>query len=406
MLCTKFYITSGLLLLPSALVSFRQWRPTSALFSNPEVWLQRLVLPLGLLGPLVLALLVYPDHSGRQYSSTTLSDALVLPLFAPEGPPLDRYQLFSGYHLWDYAWLLLSWSLPAWIWIGLGKGQPWFAPRNGVLRLLALCLAVYAAAFFVLNPLLSLPLDWDLFSLPAIWLLVLASERIAQTDWAPRTEAFAAWTGLAAVWLGGAVFGVNAHPPALSQRLEAEGRWQYRTYWMGSSTLLEEGLSLIPEAHQAHARRRQIVQDLAPIAISGHDPEYAALLSEGGRYLLEDQQDPEQALRWLQQARTYAPYLRENVDRLVIAHFLLGQYPEAHQLGRDLILVRYPSDQRAYRMAIHVALEASAYADAEEFCAQYLAHWPEDTFIDALHTDLKAGGNLDQLKLRFQQGGG
>lgn len=401
----KFHVTSLLLFLPSALVSFRHLRPASPLFTDAKAWLLRLVLPLGLIGLLILALFIYPDHSGRQYTSDTLGDALVLPLFPPEGPPLDRYQLFSGYHLWDYALLVLSWSLPAWLWLGMGKRQLWTAPEGGLLRLLALCLALYATAFFILNPLLSLPLDWDLYSVPAVWLLALAAHLLAQSSWSPRKEAMAAWLGLGAVWLGATVFGVNAYPPALAQRLEAEGRWQFQTYWMGSSTLLEESLSLSPEPSLAHARRLQLLQDLAPLAVPGHDVEYAALLSEGGRYLLEDQQDPGQALPLLLAARTYAPYLRENVYRLFVAHFLRGQYTEAHLLSRDLISVRYPTYQRAYRMAIHVALEADSAQDAETFCAEYLARWPEDAFILSLYQDLKAGIAPDQLKQRFQQGG-
>ncbi len=406
LLAAKLHITSLLLILPGILITLYKLLPASREFLKPGKFLLQLLLPIGIAGILLLALVVYPGYSGRTYTSDTLEEALVIPVVTSEPAPLDQYTLFSLAHIWDYLMLLFIWSAPAWLWILMGGLQKLTdpSPRFDLLRLLGLVLLTYMGAFFVLNPLLSMQIDWDLFSLPAVWVLILAVQLAKLWEKNSDQGYFGKWMTLAIVWMGAAVFWVNAHHQSMANRLESEARREFKTYWIGASTIFEDSFSLYPSADSSQQRRLKAIKDLRPFATPTEDLQYADLIMDAGIYVLNTTHDPGLALPYFQEAYSYMPTLSRNVYHLVVAHFMLGQYAEAHQYSKLLIGVRYPTYEKAYRMAIHVALEAEAYQDAEEFVGYFLELWPEDGFMARLYRDLQTGENLDQLKKRFQQG--
>ena len=100
-------------------------------------------------------------------------DRLFLPLLSP-APPLDRYNLFSINHIFDYFNIMMLWSPPALfllVIIGLfyRKQINWKTPQ---IVITGLTFLLFTTFLFMINPLFSMPMDWDLFSLPAPILLI------------------------------------------------------------------------------------------------------------------------------------------------------------------------------------------------------------------------------------------
>lgn len=102
----KFHVT-GWLLFPALVVSMKrqEWTWTQLV--------KRVVLPFYLLGTGVYFYVTQSAYASRQYSPEDLLSGVFLPLSTVDGPPMDRYDLFSAFHLLDMGNLILSWSLPA-----------------------------------------------------------------------------------------------------------------------------------------------------------------------------------------------------------------------------------------------------------------------------------------------------
>ncbi|MGD1844185.1 MAG: hypothetical protein ACFB10_02210 [Salibacteraceae bacterium] len=133
-------------------------------------------LPIAVVG-LIGYFFVFEDHQDpRALTMDTRDiDRLFLPIISPEAP-LDRYNLWSWNHLLDFANALLFWSPAALFLLGSlcihFKGKiPW---NDSGIRLISFALLLFLAMLFMVNPLLSMPMDWDLFCYPATRLMVLS----------------------------------------------------------------------------------------------------------------------------------------------------------------------------------------------------------------------------------------
>lgn len=368
------------------------------------IWLG---IPAILAGGFVYGYLTKSFNGSRQYTETTLSDALFLPVVGPDGPPWDRYDLFSFAHILDYVGLMLFWSagalfLLAVILICFRKQIKWNQP---LLIIMGLTFLGYVASFFVLNPLLGIAVDWDLFARPAplflVFVLLLAGELPASTGFARKVGGSIGAFAL----MGITFFALNAYPSTLSRNLEYDGIRSFKTYWIGSTTLLNASVklrNLDPEADIA--LRESWVEELEPYAVEEVDVEFADVLHQIGILYLDSLGQREKALSYFQRSDSYEQHLIQNIHKLVITYFILGRFEEAHAYTRKLISVKYPTQQKAYKISIHTAVEARAYEDALVYCEEYLSQWPEDQFVLRVYNALASGENLDSVRLLFKQG--
>ena len=147
------------------------------------------------------------------------------------------------------------------------------------ILLTLLNLVLIAGFLFAINPLFSMPMDWDLFMFPVPILLVLIALMFSHFG----TEAISRnlLLGLFGfIFCCIPVFGVFISKPASSQRIERVGIHVFKTYYIHSSTYLlhtlsqEENLSL----EEYHLRTDHILEQLAPYATAGNDEEYGNLL--------------------------------------------------------------------------------------------------------------------------------
>ena len=376
---------------------------------SPESWLTWQKLKFTLLLPLVLLGIGFYFLSGsfshtRRFDPNALSDNLFLPVVATDPAPLDKYNLFSWNHFFDYGSVFFIWSGTAMFVLLLAliayrKKVHWNHP---FLLVLSITLLLYLAFFFVINPLLSLPNDWDLFSLASPILLgcmLLLAKQLKELSF-PKTG-YGIVVGLTV--LGAATFPCNTIQSAHSQHLESYGTYIYKTYWLGSSTTFNGGISLAENDSIAQVRRLALIEKLAPYAVLGNDIEYADLLHKAGKHHYE-QGNFEAALPYFQTAQHYEETLRKNPYHLVITLFMLGEYQQAAEHLPLMTAIAYPDEKKALRIGIHVALEAEAYPEALEYAKQYLEVWPDDATIQKVARELEGGKDLERIKLYFRRG--
>lgn len=345
-------------------------------FVNWKFLLRFILFPILLIG-IGCYFLVFKDYNDPRFlgPEVDLYDRLFLPIFSHEAP-LDRYNLFSFNHLFDFFNMAFLWST-----VGLFllvvttvfyvKKINWNQPIivvNGFLIIL------FSMAFFAFNPLLSMPMDFDLFSLAAPFLLFFAFfivEQLQNDEFAKSISGSVIGISLFSLF----IFIGNHHKESLSLRMESVGKHVFKTYWIRSAGDIQSGLNLIKNDSQAYLNRSiAVAQELEIFALKGNDREYANLLwSIGKEY--RKQQEYAKALDFHLKSNSYDDTFPANYIGLMESNYLLEDYPSAYDYAKDLIRLNYPSEKRAYEIAIDCALKSNYMTDASKMMSFYLTKW-------------------------------
>lgn len=228
-----------------------------------------------------------------------------LPIF-PAPPPLG-YSLLTLSHFADFGNVLLLVGAPVVVaLVGLlllhRRAVDWQHP-SVVFATLAL---LFPLMFFAaVNPLLSMPRDWDLYALLAGPMLLFFSAVLAHSDDSavPAEATHGATLGFVAFSVGFWI--MNASPSALSLRLEAVGEHIFRTYHTNASYLIGSAQGMESDTSRGLARREATVRRLAPVVV-GEDEEYTHLLTMLASAYRE-RGDRVRALFWVRRATAVAP---------------------------------------------------------------------------------------------------
>lgn len=328
-------------------------------------------------------------------------DRLFLPLFSPE-PPLDKYNMLSLNHIFDYFSEMLLWSpviffLLVSIIIFYRKRLDWNSPE---VLLAGLILVLFGSLFFVVNPLLSMQMDWDLFSMPGPAFLVFGVVIVGQIQ-NEKINSFLAGGSLSMVILSIPFFMVHASANSLSHRLESAGVRIFKTYYEWSDQTLQFAFDIADEDNNTiRERRRNVLNKLELFAIPEKDYEYARILVSEGEQVLRIDKDYEKALEIFEKVDYYYPLHKNNVLYQLEAHFLSGQMDIAYQFSLRLIKLKHPNEEKARRIAIHTALEATLYDEALFHSTEYLKRG-SDEIIQEVHDRLKENIKIDELKFLF-----
>lgn len=392
-LCMKIHAVF-VLLIPSFLLS------AGRVLLGENTWIKRvfswksvltyILLPILILGMLVYFFVTKSYNDPRSVGpDVNIYERLFLPILSPEAP-LDRYSLLSWNHFLDYGNMLFQWFGPALVIIlvsvmVLRRQIEWNRPE---LISIGLSGCLFLMIFFVYNPLMSMPLDYDLFSLPSPVFLAFSVLLFSQI----RSERLTSQLGVSVLGLAFLVipiFQVNANRKPLSFRAESVGTHVFKTYWIRSAgdignaiQLLDSDSLLVTERYMA------AIHELEPYAVEGNDVEYANLLWQLAKHLRVKMKDYSGALRYHRQVLAYDPLLEANYVGLMEANYLLGNFSEAHHYSKKLVEFRYPTEEKALRIAIECALQAGAMDEAERYCQVFLKKW-EDEGILQLATTLK-----------------
>lgn len=424
----------------------------------------RLLVSLSVLAGLYLYLVVFKDYADpRDLRNVKDIDRLFLPILSPEAP-LDRYNLFSLNHILDYINAIFMWSVPLLVILGaaflIRRKEDSEQPVRSELVGLATVLTLQMMLLFMLNPLVSMPMDWDLFSFPALTFLVISVVLVRQHEHELDHKALKSGV-VGLVMLSAAFIPVNASAKSLSYRLESLGRHIFKTYYVHSNRILISAVGIHGDMDDYMERKDQMEIDLRPYALVGNDRLYANLFLDDGYYYLNTANDYDKAKAKLTTAQRYNPEqpqiaellaratmfadandpakheeryyrieqfgvrlmrefrefgkaqahfqsaIKEYPDSTVLTMFLMesrfqqGDYAGAYYNSLKLVEEKYPDQIKALRIAVHCALEAGMYQEAFKHSEEYLKVSPDDKLILEVYSRLEKMDRPEELRKLF-----
>jgi hypothetical protein len=292
-------------------------------------WAGRVVLGVSLVAGAAGYFLVF--KSGDDSISTSSKAGNMFLRLLGDDSPDNSYFMFSKWHLWDYLQEILLCSAPAFTLIlafcltrgrrDLWKGKPVIAVSIAAVLLFAL--------YFAIDPLLTMPRDWDLFSLIAPPLLVLAvlllarGESQLQQKWIPQALLLAI-SGLQFTF----VF-VNHNPTRVHLRQLDVTRHIFQSGDGGGAFLVRHALDALPGTDRERIQKlEQTLRELAPYLHPSNFADFAYLNQYGGT-LAFGQQDYALALRFYAATYKYQPEQVESMEDLAVTEYHLNHFDQS-----------------------------------------------------------------------------
>lgn len=332
----------------------------------------------------------------RVFTKVNLYDAVFLPISCLEGPPLDRYDLLSWSHISDYLNMVYLWGPVLWGFIFIGwKSLVSELEESSYAKGLVLSFSAFALVFFILNPLLGMPADWDLFLFPAMTFMPLSLLGVKSIEQKYLNKAALLIALLSLMNLPLLI--THLSKEKLSERLTYEGLYEFKTYWKGSSSTLKLAGQLKPISEQA-AYLTNIIDQLRPYAVVGLDNEYAELL----RTLAatpQIQSNPDQKLKVLEDAYYFGPLLIRNTYELCLEYARRREFGKAKPLISDLVNSQFPNPKQATKLGVYVFMMTNDIPSAKQICIQSVKQWPQEPFYSSLLEALNNGDFERALKL-------
>lgn len=382
LLCIKLHFTS-VLLIPSfffvlGLVYKQEKCKTLIKWSFILKWL---ITPFIVFGSVVY-FFILKDYKDERFLNTSvdLYDRLFLPILSPEAP-LDRYNLFSFNHIFDYINMSFLWSAAGIfiliiLFLFYRKKISFNRPE---IVLTGFSLLLYVLVFFAFNPLLAMPIDFDLFSITAPTFFFFVLFLLEDVD----SDQFVKMAGGSIIGISLfsiAIFQCNHSQESLSKRMESVGKHIFKSYWIRSAGDIESGIALIKDQPDKYiSRYHQVAEDLRPYAVLGKDSEYAHILWSIGKFY-RNQKEYQKALEFHLESETYSTALAANYIGLMESNYYLEDYAKAYQYSLNLITLNYPNEKKAQEIAIDCALMAGFKHKALNHIESYLTKWDNQNY--------------------------
>lgn len=361
-----------------------------------------LIIPIFIAGAIFYFFIQEDYKDPRVLKSTSAQDRLFLPLINPP-EPYNRYNMLGFNHVFDYFNIILFWSTP--LLLLLLTITTYFKSKISWNRLgiivFGLPIIFYGSFLFVFNPLLSMPMDWDLFSLMVPLLLMFALVLVKQLEGKglPGKRLLAYF--MAFTLLNLPFFYINSAREPYANRLVSVGIHVFRTYYEWSGKQLDFAFYLLKEDKEKfRAAQERVLHTLRPYAIEGNDEHYGHLLSIYGTGFADEGRH-EKAFHILEDASEFAPVHKINLLRLLQSAFITRRYDDAVGIALRLLDLEYPDNKKAMRIAIHCMLEAEMYRDAYRYAEMYNDKWPGEETIEQVEFDIDNQKNPEQLKFLF-----
>lgn len=398
----KMHITA-VILIPVIFISILQLKGK---FCSIKSVFTFLYLPFSILG-LFAYFFILEDHIDPRFleKHIPIEERLFLPLFAPD-PPLDRYTLFSISHLKDLFNQSLIWSPLLLVFVSIiayfRKQLNW---KNPLIIQGVFLSACFISVYFLINPLLSMQLDWDLFSIPGIVILCSLVFIWNEIDKHSNTSQFITPV------LGLSLFIIptlllNTSSSLIGERLISVGKNTFRGYWIGSIATLKNGLKAKNENKDFEFVINQLEQagkDLEPYALKGKDREYSAIYSELGNLYSKFKKDHLKAKEYQEKSAEYYFENGDNLIALIESLFILKEYNKACIIAKSLVHYKYPTEEKSLSIAVHLSLEANQAKNALHYCKAYYKINPNKPLINHLIKELEAGTNPKLLAKNFRK---
>ncbi len=407
----KFHVTGFLTIVTALIMTVLQYRRSKGWGTNWKNLFLAVIMPVYLLGIYVYTMVTRSTFGARSYSEETIFDVVFLPIKSSEGPPLDRYNLFSSAHFFDFFNLWFLWSAGA-LFLILSlllfyRKRIDFA--HPLVQVMGVSLLIYLPIFFVLNPLLSMQTDWDLMSIPGVLMILFAIilvTTLKQDELKSRSfESYAMTPVIGFMLMGMSSIFVNANQESQAERLISMGGYSFRTYWIGASTPVLNGINGLPSERQKINGLEAFIRDNEASAVKGNDVEFSAVINALGNMYQNSSANPnlDLALTMYQKAYEYQPMYRKNVYDLLFTHFLKKDFKEANMYVPTLVKMRYPNPIKSLRVAVHTSIEAEDYKNAVIYCQLLIKENPDDTFIKEILRLLQTEEDKSSIKFKFRQ---
>jgi len=257
-------------------------------------------------GGMVLYFFVFQDFNDpRALTDFKDIDRLFLPMKSP-APPLDHYNMFSPAHLLDFFNMILFWSPPVLVILGYllvarKKNLSW---RLTEVNMILLTILLFGTILFTMNPLFSMPMDWDLFCFPVPLLLLFLLLLVEQVQHEPIK-----WNLLSSS-IGTIILCIPAFSVFLtlkhnSYRTERVGVHIYKTYYEHASTYLLMSLKMFPDSETYRTRMNGLINELEGYALKDNDKQFAELLVDKAYFEFYQENNPELARKTLLKSMEY-----------------------------------------------------------------------------------------------------
>lgn len=463
---TLMYLLMPALIIASA-YKFNVEKRIAEKLTHLSQTLRWIYLPL-FVGGLFLYFFIFEDYNDpRTLTDFEDIDRLFLPMVSP-AEPLDNYNMFSWNHIADFFNAILLWSpallfLFGYLAVLKRKALDWSKLE---VNMLIVTFLLFATLLFAMNPLFSMPMDWDLFCFPVPILLVVLLLLVEQVQFdTVKTPVISGSVGMMLLCLP--AFGVLLSKPNNSYRAERVALHIYKTYYEHASTYMLMSLSMIDDKDVYRKRIEGLIAEMEPYATPNNDKQYsdilidkatfdmyvdknpqsarkmliksmeyrrlpeafdrlayeinvalvkqqfvfsqedqrkAAKIVENGKRLLREKREYEAALKEFRYSRYYNPVSGTAIMFSVEALFRMQRFPEAYDYAVDLVALQYPDYRTALRIGIHTALEAKRYGEALRYCDQFLQNFePEETIV-TVKRRLQAKERIEELKFLFNRG--
>lgn len=397
-LCLKFHITSWFLL-PILILTLLKEKIKELNFSFA---LKKVFIPLAILG-VSSYFFVFEDYNDNRILNGEIdySERLFLPILQPDAP-LDRYTLLHTNHLTDWINITFIWS-PIVLLLLISvivkfKNIDWNKTES-IQGFLAI--TFYSSFFFMINPLLGMEMDWDLYTIPGF--IALASLVLILKNFEKKESLNVAPLTLGFVLFFVPVFVVHQDKSLLSKRLISCGKNSFKGYWINSVTTIKNGVRLINnQTELAIQTLENTALELEPVGIKDNDLEMSRLYQELGIIHRKYQVNLEKAKKYHERAAYFYYNNGDNLMGLLETYFLLKDFTHAHDVAKVLILNSYPNKEKALRMGLHTALEANLPNDAFHYTEELLKINPEDKLIQFINTQIPLGAIPTELAKNFR----
>jgi hypothetical protein len=291
----------------------------------------------------------------------------------------NAYAMLSGWHIWDFGQELLLCAAVA-IAILL-------AFSTGLLRKLggsapaeiavAIGMLMLCGLYFAIDPLLSMPRDWDLCGLMAPPMVVLAALLLARAadqlahNWLP----IGLLLGIGGLQMTSVI--VNHDPQAVHLRLIATAKHTFMSQHGGGAFYLRHAVEdLHADGKTSSQLINQAVAELKPFENAANRSDFAFLVQYAG-FMAFNIQDYALAISHYQSALAMKPKEFMSYQELATAEWKLGNVEDALAHAESSIRLE-PDHVKAYAIGIRTALALGKRDVAAKVGDQYTQRFADD----------------------------
>lgn len=369
--------------------------------------IQFIFIPITMVGAVVY-FFVLQQHRNPMVLKGDFSELsrLFLPLYSPN-PPLDNYTLLSWNHISDFLMITLWWSpvlvsLSIVIVVRITTARLKLDSSSVILFLPFLLLVSF---LFMVNPLYSFPLDWDLMCFPVILLMVLLVSVVSDIPNFHYVEKMpiGGLIGLSLMFIP--IVMTMANNRSHSYRMEAVAERVYHTYYQHAGSLFLYSFGMIEKDMELYLKRSDAaIERIRPFARVGIDEVFSDLLTDNGLFRLRISNDLDGAQLRFTEANRYSDHNDDNLIYLMESYYGMGQYKAATETALVLLDKKYPSNNLSTRMVVHCALADANYDLAKNTARVYLNAGGQDPLLRKVLERIETGDHVERLIYLFDNG--